>query len=220
MAKHQRLLCMQCHEITEKPKKVMPGSAIMELLLWLFFLLPGMLYSVWRYHARTSVCPTCTAADLIPANSKRAQSILSKAMLVLCVGILSSAGLALTACSASSPSSHASRYANAYCDTWVICHCESDPFLYPGWATRGDCFSGIEQDFLDQGTGCVTSPSIEDMHDRHQEILIEVEMSCSVNGSPCYDLPERLGGGWWGRPEQEALFVGNFFVCPQPTPYP
>lgn len=36
-----------------------PGSFLVELLLWICFLIPGLIYSVWRLSARKKVCSRC-----------------------------------------------------------------------------------------------------------------------------------------------------------------
>jgi ssDNA-binding Zn-finger/Zn-ribbon topoisomerase 1 len=35
------------------------GSLAVEIVLWLFFLLPGLIYSVWRLSSRYEGCPKC-----------------------------------------------------------------------------------------------------------------------------------------------------------------
>jgi hypothetical protein len=54
------------------------GNMVTEFLFWLFFLLPGLLYSLWRISSRYWGCPKCGAANMIPPNSPVAQKILSK----------------------------------------------------------------------------------------------------------------------------------------------
>ena len=49
------------------------GSIFLELLLWLCFLLPGLIYSIWRLASRQRVCQTCSSPGLIPTNSPRAK---------------------------------------------------------------------------------------------------------------------------------------------------
>lgn len=42
-----------------KPVKETPGSFVIELLLWMLFILPGLLYSLWRLGSRKKVCANC-----------------------------------------------------------------------------------------------------------------------------------------------------------------
>ena len=58
------MLCTRCGE-TAAPDTRVAGSDRLELALWLFLLLPGLLYCVWRHAHRTRVCPACGSADLI-----------------------------------------------------------------------------------------------------------------------------------------------------------
>ena len=51
-----------------------PGTIGMELLMWLFFLLPGVIYSIWRIAARYQGCPACGAKNGIPIETPAAQS--------------------------------------------------------------------------------------------------------------------------------------------------
>jgi hypothetical protein len=44
--------------------------------LWLAFILPGLVYSVWRHNKRHDACPKCGSAALIPADSPKALAAL------------------------------------------------------------------------------------------------------------------------------------------------
>lgn len=59
-------------------KTITKGSFSVELILWLFFLLPGVIYSVWRLASRYEGCPSCGAANLVPVNSPRGKQLLSE----------------------------------------------------------------------------------------------------------------------------------------------
>jgi hypothetical protein len=41
------------------------GSLLTELILWLFFLLPGMIYSAWRLTTRQKVCRHCGGKTIL-----------------------------------------------------------------------------------------------------------------------------------------------------------
>lgn len=69
-------LCAQCGTMTD-PRRVTKGSFWMEAALWLLFLLPGLIYSIWRLSSRHDACAACGSRDLIPADSPRAQAILA-----------------------------------------------------------------------------------------------------------------------------------------------
>jgi hypothetical protein len=44
------------------------GSFIIEVILWLCFLVPGIIYSVYRLTTRKKVCPVCSGS-MIPLNT-------------------------------------------------------------------------------------------------------------------------------------------------------
>jgi uncharacterized membrane protein YtjA (UPF0391 family) len=50
-------------------KKVTRGSFAIELILWLCFIVPGLIYSVWRVSTRHQACTSCGATTLVPPNS-------------------------------------------------------------------------------------------------------------------------------------------------------
>lgn len=45
------------------------GSLALEIVLWLAFLLPGLIYSFWRLSTRAPVCASCGASTLVPPES-------------------------------------------------------------------------------------------------------------------------------------------------------
>jgi len=48
-------------------KKNTPGSILIELILWLFFIIPGLFYSCWRVSKRELVCTNCgKSSHLVP----------------------------------------------------------------------------------------------------------------------------------------------------------
>lgn len=71
------MVCTQCGN-HGKPKSVTPGSIGVELLLWLFFLIPGLIYSFWRMGARYSGCAFCGSRAIIPVHSPRGRMILEE----------------------------------------------------------------------------------------------------------------------------------------------
>ncbi len=65
-------LCTNC--LTEdKPKSHTKGSFVIELFLWLCFIVPGLIYSLWRLTTRANVCRRCLSSAIVPSNSPRAQ---------------------------------------------------------------------------------------------------------------------------------------------------
>lgn len=55
-----------------EPESRTPGSMAIEVVLWLCFLLPGLIYSIWRLNKRHAACAKCGSGLLIPCDSPRA----------------------------------------------------------------------------------------------------------------------------------------------------
>ena len=70
------MVCTQCGCTgTESHTK---GSFLIELVLWLFMCLPGLIYSIWRLTTRGQVCSACKCDRLVPASSPTGQNLLSR----------------------------------------------------------------------------------------------------------------------------------------------
>lgn len=69
------MVCTACGHVGATTK-VTKGHFGLELLLWLCFLLPGLIYSVWRLTTRHQACPVCGNAQLLPRSSPMAQKFL------------------------------------------------------------------------------------------------------------------------------------------------
>lgn len=65
----QLLICTTCGAQTDEPRSKTKGSFVIEVVLWLAFVIPGLLYSLWRQSTRQKVCPACGNATLILANT-------------------------------------------------------------------------------------------------------------------------------------------------------
>jgi len=61
--------CNACHNFT--PTALKKGSGWIELVLYLFYILPGIIYSIWRRSGAPNVCPLCRATALVPAARAR-----------------------------------------------------------------------------------------------------------------------------------------------------
>jgi|ERR1043166_3035908 hypothetical protein len=64
--------CLSCGSIGAWAQGPSRGNPVIELLLWVCFLLPGLLYSLWRHTNLPQVCETCGSQELIPPDSPRA----------------------------------------------------------------------------------------------------------------------------------------------------
>lgn len=65
------MYCDRCGAVGA-PKTDTPGSIWIEVVLWLCFVVPGLIYSIWRLNKRHRVCATCGSPELIPADSPKA----------------------------------------------------------------------------------------------------------------------------------------------------
>ncbi len=72
--KNANFICTVCGFIG-KPKKQSPGSFGVEVILWFIFILPGLLYSLWRLSAKRSVCRKCKSNLIIPVNTPKGQEL-------------------------------------------------------------------------------------------------------------------------------------------------
>jgi hypothetical protein len=70
-------LCKTCGAI-EKPARVVPGSLILEIILWICFLLPGMLYTGYRISKKYWACLNCGSREIIPLDSPLAAQFIKE----------------------------------------------------------------------------------------------------------------------------------------------
>ena len=73
------LICERCGH-TGKGRKHAPGSFLIEIVLWVAFCVPGLIYTIWRHHAALRVCDACSRGEdvgtLLPLDSPRGQRLL------------------------------------------------------------------------------------------------------------------------------------------------
>lgn len=69
--------CTVCHSVG-RPRTETRGRFLIELALWLFFLVPGLIYSIWRLTTRRPVCGTCGSPAIVPVHSPAARAALSR----------------------------------------------------------------------------------------------------------------------------------------------
>lgn len=70
------LFCPNCGE-KAAPHVTRKGHIVIELILWLAAIIPGLIYSIWRRSNRKQQCPSCNAPNMIPLGSPRAKQMLS-----------------------------------------------------------------------------------------------------------------------------------------------
>lgn len=71
--KHEAF-CKTCGH-TGEPVTRAKGSIGTELLLWLLFIVPGVIYSIWRLTTKHEACQKCGGTELIPPDSPMAKKL-------------------------------------------------------------------------------------------------------------------------------------------------
>lgn len=67
-------VCANCH-YTGRAKKPLKGSVLIAVILWICFLVPGLIYSIWRRTGRVSTCPKCGAVNMVPLDTPRGREL-------------------------------------------------------------------------------------------------------------------------------------------------
>jgi hypothetical protein len=70
-------VCTACGHVGSS-KTITKGHFALEVVLWLCFLLPGIIYSVWRHTSRYEACPVCGNPKLLPKAAPMAQKFLQE----------------------------------------------------------------------------------------------------------------------------------------------
>jgi len=60
--------CTNCKAYSANARN--KGSGWIELILYFFYIVPGIIYSIWRRTGNAKQCPTCKQATLISAASE------------------------------------------------------------------------------------------------------------------------------------------------------
>lgn len=72
------LICTLCGYAGEMNKKAR-GNGLVEFILWCFFLIPGIVYSIWsRGGAKKNVCPKCGSENMIPTDTPMGQKLMAE----------------------------------------------------------------------------------------------------------------------------------------------
>lgn len=72
MSSDSERICTTCGH-TGEPGRYTPGSFLIEVVLWLCLIVPGLVYSLWRLSARRDVCAKCGASTLLPLDAPLAR---------------------------------------------------------------------------------------------------------------------------------------------------
>ncbi len=66
-----QMFCMMCG-VSAPTRRSTLGSFGVEIILWLFFVIPGLIYSVWRRSTRAWACTNCGSRSVVPPHSPAA----------------------------------------------------------------------------------------------------------------------------------------------------
>ena len=72
-----RMYCTTCGAVAD-PKRITSGAIWIELVLWLFFFVPGLIYSIWRLTSRYDGCAVCGRNSIIPVESPMAKKLIGR----------------------------------------------------------------------------------------------------------------------------------------------
>lgn len=53
------------------------GSLLLEVVLWIMLIVPGVIYSVWRLTTRRPACSKCGGSTLVPADTPVGKQLLA-----------------------------------------------------------------------------------------------------------------------------------------------
>lgn len=68
------VICERCGAQGKATRRT-KGSMLIEIVLWLCFLLPGLIYSAWRLNSRQDVCGKCGSAEVLPIDSPKGRQL-------------------------------------------------------------------------------------------------------------------------------------------------
>ena len=69
-----QLICSSCGT-KGSAKNETRGSIFIEIILWICFIIPGVIYSIWRLTTKAKVCRSCNSKELISVNSPRGKEL-------------------------------------------------------------------------------------------------------------------------------------------------
>ena len=76
------MICKTCGS-RSGTENVIKGSILIEIILWLFFLVPGLIYSIWRLASKHKTCKNCGSVVLVPVDSPIGQKLINDSNCIL-----------------------------------------------------------------------------------------------------------------------------------------
>ena len=71
----RKYVCMECG-CQQKPVDAKRGLLVIEIFMWLLYILPGVIYSIWRRVRTQQVCSKCRTPSVVLTSSSRAMAMM------------------------------------------------------------------------------------------------------------------------------------------------
>ncbi len=71
---NKKYICLECG-CQRDPIRAKRGLLLIEIFMWLLYILPGVIYSIWRRVRSQEVCPNCLNPSIVLTSSSRAMGI-------------------------------------------------------------------------------------------------------------------------------------------------
>ena len=73
-----QMVCITCRDIG-RSTDFTRGSLLTEIILWICFVVPGFIYSLWRVSTSAKIgCPSCKTPSMVPVRTHVGKIILNK----------------------------------------------------------------------------------------------------------------------------------------------
>jgi hypothetical protein len=71
------LICKVCGNVQHE-KSGLPGSGWIELVLWLCYVIPGVIYSIWRRSRHQAACVSCRCREVLDVTTPVGQLLVKQ----------------------------------------------------------------------------------------------------------------------------------------------
>lgn len=71
----RKYVCMECG-CQRDPVDAKRGLLVIEIFMWFLYILPGVIYSIWRRVRRQQVCSKCRTPSVVLTSSSRAMAMM------------------------------------------------------------------------------------------------------------------------------------------------
>jgi len=71
----KKYVCMECG-CQREPIDAKRGLLVIEIFMWLLYIIPGIIYSIWRRVRKQKVCSKCRTPSVVLTSSSRAMGVM------------------------------------------------------------------------------------------------------------------------------------------------